>query len=33
MRKQRPGVLTGAGGDVLRQLLTGRRVAVHGARH
>jgi hypothetical protein len=33
VREKRAGVLTGAGGDLLRQLLTGRRVAVHRARH
>jgi hypothetical protein len=31
LREDRTGVLTGAGGDVLRQLLTGRCVAVHKA--
>jgi hypothetical protein len=30
VRKERSGILTGAGGDLLRQLLTGRCVAVHG---
>lgn len=33
LRKQRSSVMTSAGGDLLRQLLTGRRVAVHKARH
>lgn len=32
MRKWRPGALTGTCGEVLRQLLTGRCVAVHEAR-
>jgi hypothetical protein len=33
LRERRSGIMTGAGANLLRQLLTGRRVAVHEARH